>query len=110
MNDPLYVIAVTIGLALVSLVNRSFFFILDRETPLPAAFKRGLRYAPLAALVAVITPEIVLAGGELASWHDPRWYAAAAAAAWSLWRPGMLGTIAVGMAVYTALRLGPLVG
>lgn len=97
-----YVLGVIAGTTLVSIFNRSFFFILDREFPLPAALKRGLRYAPLAALIAVITPEIVMSQGTLLPWTDPRIWAAAAAGAYGLWRPGMLGTIVVGM---TALLL-----
>lgn len=104
MNDTWYVLAVTLGITLVSVVNRSFFFILDREFPLPEALKRGLRYAPLAALVAVITPEILMTQGALVDWDDPRPYAAGAAAAYALWRPGMLGTIVVGMAVLLLLN------
>lgn len=106
MTDTWYTLAVIVGIAAVSVVNRSFFFISRREVPLPEALRRGLRYAPLAALIAVITPEIVMRNGELTSWNDARLYAALAAIAWHLVRPGMLGTIVVGMATYLALRFG----
>lgn len=107
MNDTLYVLAVTLGIAVISVVNRSFFFLSRREFPLPAALQRGLRYAPLAALIAVIAPEIVMTGGQLTTGTDPRLYAAAAAAAYCIWRKkGMLGTIIVGMAVLIGLRVG----
>ncbi|TAK79607.1 MAG: AzlD domain-containing protein [Aquabacterium sp.] len=106
MTDTWYTLAVVAGIAAVSVVNRSFFFISRREVPLPEALRRGLRYAPLAALIAVITPEIVMRNGALTTWNDARLYAALAAIAWHLYRPGMLGTIVVGMAAYLALRFG----
>jgi hypothetical protein len=60
----------------------------------------GLRYAPLAALVAVVAPEVVMTQGQLiARGATPRLYAAAAAVAWFAWRRDMLGTIVAGMAV-----------
>ena len=37
----------------------------EQELPLPNWLKRGLKYAPLAALAAVIAPEIVMSDGQL---------------------------------------------
>ena len=45
-----------VGLALITIVTRGFFLFPEREVPLPAWLQQGLRYAPLAALVAVIAP------------------------------------------------------
>ena len=47
----------TIGLAIITVVSRAFFMIPEKELPLPDWLKRGLKYAPLAALTAVIAPE-----------------------------------------------------
>ncbi len=107
MNDTLYVLGVTLGLTLISVVNRSFFFLIEREIHMPDALKRGLRHAPLAALMAVVAPEVVLTQGELIStpW-DARLYAALAAGAYAFWRREMLGTIAVGMLVFWGCRFG----
>jgi len=66
-----------------------------------------LRYAPLAALVAVVVPEIITNQGTLiTTFKDARLYGAAAGAAWFFWRGGILGTIVAGMAVLLPLRLG----
>jgi branched-subunit amino acid transport protein len=70
-----------------------------------------LRYAPIAALSAVIIPEIVMKNGALiADWRDARIYAAAVGAAFYVWRRGqgqaVLGTILVGMTVYLPLHIG----
>ena len=96
------------GLTLITIVTRSFFLLSERELALPEWVKRGLRYAPLAALAAVVVPEIVMSQGRLvtAPWMDARFYAAAAASAYFFWRRGILGTILTGMAVLLPLRLG----
>ena len=95
------------GLALITLVSRAFFMIPERELPLPAWFKRGLKYAPLAALTAVIVPEILMSQGALIStWQDARLPAVLCACAYYFWRRGILGTIVVGMLVYLPLHIG----
>ena len=66
---------------------------------------QGLRYAPIAALVAVIAPEIVLTDGALlATWQDARIYAVLVGTAYFWWRRGILGTIVSGTAVLLALK------
>ena len=95
-----------LGLAVITVVTRGFFFLSEREIPIPDWLRQGLRYAPLAALAAVVLPEIVMLQGRLnASWQDARLFGAAAGAAWFWWRRGILGTILVGMAVFLPLRL-----
>ncbi len=96
-----------LGLAVITVVTRSFFFMSDRELPIPAWVHQGLRYAPLAALAAVVVPEIVMTQGQLIdTWKDARLYAAAAALGYFFWRRGILGTILTGMAVLLPLKLG----
>ncbi len=96
-----------VGLTLITIVTRGFFFLSQRELPMPGWLRQGLRYAPLAAMAAVVVPEIVLHNGHLiTTWKDARLFAAAAGAAWFWWRRGILGTIVVGMAVLLPLRLG----
>jgi len=99
-------IAVT-GLTVITIVTRGFFFLTEREVPIPAWLRQGLRYAPLAAMAAVVVPEVVMLQGQLiTTWQDARLFAVAAGAAWFWWRRGILGTILVGMAVLLPLRLG----
>jgi branched-subunit amino acid transport protein len=96
-----------VGLALITVLTRGFFFITEREVPIPGWLSQGLRYAPLAALAAVVVPEIVMSNGALiTTWRDARLFAAAAAALWFWRRRGILGTILVGMAVLLPLKLG----
>lgn len=95
-----------VGLTVITVVTRSFFLFSDRELVLPDWVQRGLRYAPLAALAAVIVPEVVMTQGHLIdTWRDARLYAVAAASVYFFWRRGILGTILTGMAVLIPLKL-----
>jgi len=95
-----------VGLALITLFTRTFFLLSDRELVLPGWVQRGLRYAPLAAIAAVLVPEIVMTQGHLIdTWKDARLFAVAASTAYFFWRRGILGTILTGMAVLVPLKL-----
>lgn len=105
--NTLYVWASILGLALMSLASRAFFFLPRREYALPEVARRGLRYAPLAALAAVVTPEIFFEHAHvIEGWHQPKLYAALAASGYFWWRRGLMGTIFSGTAVLLALKLG----
>jgi branched-subunit amino acid transport protein len=96
-----------LGLTAITVLTRGFFILPDQELPLPGWLKEGLRYAPLAALVAVAAPEVVLTQGQLIhTWQDARLFAVAAGSAWFFWRRTLLGTIVSGTAVMLALRIG----
>ncbi len=100
-----------VALAGVTVITRSFFFISRKQWALPEWAQRGLQYAPIAALAAVIAPEMVMTQGQLiTTWQDARLFAVIAGAAWFFLRRGagqaVLGTIVTGMAVYLPLRLG----
>lgn len=107
MTSPWETFIAIVGLAVLTVTTRGFFFLGEREIPIPAWLRQGLRYAPLAALAAVVLPEIVMHRGHLiTTWQDARLFAAAAGAAYFWRRRGILGTIVVGMAVLLPLRLG----
>lgn len=94
------------GMTAITLLTRGFFFLQRAQLPVPAWLTEGLRYAPLAAMVAVVAPEIVMTQGHvITTWKDARLYGAAAATAWFFWRRDMFGTIVAGTAVLLALRL-----
>ena len=95
-----------VGLALITVLTRGLFLIPERELPLPAWLQQGLRYAPLAALVAVVAPEVVMTSGQLiTTWQDARLPAVAIATAYFFWRRDILGTILSGTAVLLVLKL-----
>jgi branched-subunit amino acid transport protein len=95
------------GMTAITLITRGFFFLQRTQLPVPAWLLEGLRYAPLAAMVAVVAPEIVMTHGQLiTTWKDPRLFGAAAATGWFFWRRDMFGTIVAGTVVLLVLRLG----
>lgn len=102
-----WTVAVIVGLALVTVLTRSFFFISSQSWQLPHWAQRGLQYAPIAALSAVVVPEIITVQGVLiTTWQDARLFAAVVGAAAYFWRRDVLLTIVAGMAVYLPLHLG----
>ena len=106
MNDWETVVAI-VGLAIITLVTRSFFLIPENEVPLPNWLRRSMRYAPLAALGGVLAPEILMSNGQMVTTlMDARLPAALLAGAFYFWKRSILGTIALGMAVYMPLHIG----
>ena len=96
-----------LGLACITVATRGFFLYPERDLPLPAWLRQGLRYAPLAALAAVVAPEIVMQQGHLiGTFEDARIYATLTATAYFFWRRGILGTIVTGTLVMVGLRTG----
>jgi branched-subunit amino acid transport protein len=101
-----WTLAVIAGLAGVTVLTRCFFFISDKPWHLPGWAQRGLQYAPIAALSAVVIPEIVMSQGHLiGTWQDARLFAAAAGTVVYFRTKNVLLTILLGMAVYLPLHL-----
>jgi branched-subunit amino acid transport protein len=99
------------ALACVSVLARCLFFLSSRAWTLPGWAQRGLQYAPMAALSAVIAPEVVMSQGHLIhSLQDARLYGVVAAMAFFFVRRGVgqvvLGAIVCGMGVYLPLHIG----
>lgn len=88
---------VLVGLGACSVLSRSSALLLPTRVQLPGWLVVGLRYAPMAALAAVITPQFLAPAGELALGLDnPRWLAGLAGiVAWWVWRD-LLAVLAVG--------------
>ncbi|MEO8938278.1 MAG: AzlD domain-containing protein [Burkholderiaceae bacterium] len=96
-----------LAMTAITIVTRSLFFLSNRPWTLPGWAQRGLHYAPVAALAAVIAPESVMAQGHLiTTWQDARLFAIAAGVACYVWKRDVLGTIVAGMAVYLPLHIG----
>jgi branched-subunit amino acid transport protein len=106
-----WTLGVIVGMALVTVLTRCFFFLSSQPWQLPHWAQRGLQYAPIAALSAVVLPEVVMTQGVLIhTLLDARVFAAAAGVAYFFARRGqgqaVLGTIVTGMAVYLPLHMG----
>ncbi|CAN5417376.1 AzlD domain-containing protein [soil metagenome] len=92
-------------LALATVVTRSSFFLLGDAIKLPAKIQHALRYAPAAALAAIVAPDLVFAAGNASlSLMNPKFLAGMGAAAFFVGTRQLLGTIVVGMALFTLLR------
>ena len=95
-----------LGMAAVTAIARGFFLFSERELRIPEPLQRALQVAPLAAIVAVLAPEIFMSDGALIdTWRNARLPATAAATLFYAWRPGMLGPLLAGMAVFLPLHL-----
>ena len=106
-DTDLYTTTIILGMVGISVLTRSFFFLSSKPLTLPDWARRGLNYAPIAALAAVVVPETIMTQGHLvATWQDARLFALPAAIACYAWRRSVLGTIVVGMAVYLPLHIG----
>jgi branched-subunit amino acid transport protein len=105
--SPLEIFLTSVGMAVIALLCRSFFLLPDGELPMPRWLREGLRYAPIAALSAVVAPELVMTQGHLIdTWRDPRIFGALAGLAFYAWRRSLFGTIVCGTAAMLALRFG----
>lgn len=95
----------TLGMAVIALACRAFFVLPKQDLPMPAWLRDGLRYAPVAALAAVVAPELVMTQGHLVdTWRDARIFGALAGLSFYAWRRSLFGTIVCGTGVMLALR------
>ncbi len=99
------------ALACATVLARCFFFLSSKPWVLPGWAQRGLQYAPIAALGAVIAPEIAMSQGHVIhTLEDARVFGLAAGILYYFARRGsghsVLGTIVAGMALYLPLHIG----
>ncbi|MGZ3242073.1 MAG: AzlD domain-containing protein [Burkholderiaceae bacterium] len=104
MSDhSLWVTFLLIGLA--TTLPRGSFILLGARVALPELIKRALRYAPAAALAAIVVPDVVLVSADVHPFN-PKLAAAIVAILVALrWRNPWLPFIA-GMTVLEGLRYG----
>jgi branched-subunit amino acid transport protein len=97
-----------VGMGLVTLGTRSFFMFWGDRVRMPEIILRSIRYAPLAAIVAILAPEILMPAGAMQisqfNWALPQIWAGLAAFVVFTWLRTMLPTLIAGMLVYSALR------
>jgi branched-subunit amino acid transport protein len=97
-----------VGMGLVTLGTRGFFMFWADRVRMPELILRSIRYAPLAAIVAIVAPEILMPAGATQisqfNWALPQIWAGLAAFVVFSWLRTMLPTLIVGMLVYSALR------
>lgn len=102
MNDTsLWLIFVLIGLA--TTLPRASFIVLGNRVQLPPVLQRALRYAPAAALAAIVAPDLLVVNSSVDVINAKLGGGIAAVAAALLSRNPWLPFI-VGMAVLLGLR------
>lgn len=103
MSDDagLWLIFVLIGLA--TTLPRASFIVLGERASLPDVVQRALRYAPAAALAAIVVPDVVLVAGAVEVFNPKLGAAIAAVLAARGSRNPWLPFV-VGMAVLWGLR------
>jgi len=98
--------ALIAGMAVVAFMTRAVFILPGSRLRLPPTAERVLRYAPAAALVAIIVPDLAFAHGVWAiSIDNPRLIGGLAAFAIAAATRSILLTIAGGMGALTLVRL-----
>lgn len=100
-DASLWLIFLLIGLA--TTLPRASFIVLGNRVALPSVVQRALRYAPAAALAAIVAPDVLVVGSAV-DVFNPKLAAAIAAVATTMqWRNPWLPFI-VGMGVLLGLR------
>ena len=101
-DASLWLIFILIGLA--TTLPRASFIVLGNRVVLPSVLQRALRYAPAAALAAIVVPDVLVVGGTLEVFNPKLAAAIVAVAAASLSRNPWLPFIG-GMAALLGIRL-----
>lgn len=97
--------ALIVGMGLGAFFTRAVFVLPGRHLRLPATAERVLRYAPAAALMAIVAPDLALVHGTLSlSIENPKLVAGLVAFALAAGTRSILATIAGGMAVLLLMR------
>lgn len=90
-------------LAITTLVTRGSFIVIGERGRLPAVLQRALRYAPAAALSALVVPDLLLVQGSVDPFN-PKLFAGLTVIAIALkWRNPWLPFL-TGMGVLWAIR------
>ena len=98
---------ITIGLLTVAtILTRGSFFLFGQSVKLPPKVQHALRYAPAAAMAAIVAPDLLMTqGGTVFDLASPKLWAGVGATIFFLSTRHLLGTIVTGMALLTVLRL-----
>jgi branched-subunit amino acid transport protein len=97
------------GLMLVTFITRSFFLLIGSRLDIPEAVHEFLRYAPTAALIAIVLPEVLFMKDPATQFfeldlYSPHLFGGVVAIFGYLITKSMLGTIFLGMMAFTVAR------
>ena len=97
------------GLMMITIVTRGFFLFAGSRFQIPETVREFLRYAPTAALIAIVLPEVLFVKDSSSQLlelhlHSPQVYGGIAAIIGFLISKSMLMTIFLGMLAFTLAR------
>lgn len=97
------------GLMLITLITRGFFLLCGSRFRIPESVQEFLRYAPTAALIAIVLPEILFTKDPASQLfeidlYSPHLFGGLIAVLGFLITRSMLGTIFLGMVAFTVAR------
>jgi branched-subunit amino acid transport protein len=97
------------GLMLVTIITRGFFLLGGSRFDIPQTVHEFLRYAPTAALIAIVLPEILFIKEPTSQLfeldlYSPQLFGGLVAIVGFVVTKSMLGTIFLGMIAFTAAR------
>ena len=105
LDEGWFAWALIAGMGVVAFFSRAVFVLPGSHLRLPATAERVLRYAPAAALMAIIVPDLATSHGAVSiSLGNPRLVAGLVAFALAAATRSILATIAGGMTVLLLLR------
>lgn len=97
---------VILGLTLITFITRGFFLLVGERMELSETLQNALRYAPAAALVAIIAPEMFFTEGSSTMDITSPYFWGGVCSIIAFWLTrSMLLTIILGMLAFTAIRL-----
>lgn len=100
MADDLRIWLLIVGMAAIAFLSRAIFVLPGSRLSLPPTIEKVLRYAPAAALVAIIVPDLFRVDGVVTLTADnPRLVAGAVAVVVAARTRNILLTIVCGMVV-----------
>jgi len=98
--------AVILGLTVITFITRGFFLLVGERMELSETLQNALRYAPAAALVAIIAPEMFFSQGSSDLEFNSPYFWGGICSIIAFWLSrSMLLTIILGMLAFTAIRL-----
>jgi len=105
MGEAWFAWTLIVGMALVAFFTRAIFILPGSHLRLPATAERVLRYAPAAALMAIVVPDLALTQGALTiSIENPKLVAGLVAFGLAAATRNILATIIGGMTVLLLMR------
>jgi branched-subunit amino acid transport protein len=105
LDETWFAWALIVGMGLVAFFTRAVFVLPGSHLRLPATAERVLRYAPAAALMAIVVPDLAMMQGVVSiSIDNPRLVAGLVAFALAAGTRNILATIVGGMAVLLLIR------